>query len=328
MEAQALYGSIGRFLADHGLWPGPENYALIYALFANADSPAALAVKAATGDGVRLTQREANAIMSAHGLQPAPEQRGDAGDVALLAAVRQQVETLSGILKSSQAEARSYGRELEDGAARLENAGSAAPLATLIALTRAMAERTKAAERQLSATREEARALRAKLAEAEGAARSDPLTGLANRRAFEERLAELQQAGARLSIAICDVDHFKRVNDRYGHGVGDRVLRTVAGLLESACAGHLVARLGGEEFVVLFEDMAPAEAARILDDARELLAARHFRLRETDAPIGRISFSAGVACGSRAADEPPLKRADRLLYEAKNAGRNQVRYED
>lgn len=328
MEAQALYGSIGRFLTDHGLWPGPENYALIYALFANSDSPAALAVKAATGDGVRLNQREANAIMSAHGLQPAPERRGNAGDAALLAAVRQQAEALALILESSQAEARSYGRELEDGAAKLEDAGSAAPLATLIALTRAMAERTKAAERQLSATRDEARALRAKLAEAEGAARSDPLTGLANRRAFEERLAELQQAGTPLSVAICDVDHFKRVNDRYGHGVGDRVLRTVAGLLEGACAGHLVARLGGEEFVVLFEDLTPAEAGQILDDARDILAAKHFKLRETDAPIGRISFSAGVACGSRAADEPPLKRADRLLYEAKNGGRNQVRCEE
>lgn len=327
MDTHALYEQIGEFLNEHGLWPSPQNYALIYQLFADTGSPAALAVKAATGDGVRLTQGEANEIMDAHGLQQMPERHMEASGAALIPAIRDHVETLSGILEHSQADAHNYGRELEEGAAKLEDAGDAAPVATLIAITRAMAERTKAAEQQLLATRHEALSLRAKLAEAEEEARSDPLTGLANRRAFEERMEELRSSGLPFCVAICDVDNFKRVNDQYGHGVGDRVLRTVARLIEGACAGHLVARLGGEEFVVLFEQIETDEAARILDDTRDVLAARHFKLRETDAPIGRISFSAGIASGTREADELPMKRADKLLYEAKNAGRNQVRYE-
>jgi diguanylate cyclase len=90
----------------------------------------------------------------------------------------------------------------------------------------------------------------------------------------------------------------------------------------------MVARIGGEEFVVLFEGIPPAEGARILDEARESLGARHFKVRETDAPIGKITFSAGVACARRKADQPAMARADALLYEAKNGGRNQVRFED
>lgn len=325
MNKDALYASIGGFLAEHGLWPSPENYALVYQLFEDEDSAAAQAVKAVTSDGVRLSQREANAIMDAHGL--ATPRSGDAESAALLNAARRQLDDFAAIVEASEAQAKSYGRDLAEGAARLEDSGDTGSVATLITITRRMVERTKAAEQQLAAARTETRELRTKLAEVEEEARSDPLTRLPNRRAFEERLAELQEAGGPLSLAICDIDNFKRVNDQYGHGVGDRVLRTVASLLQTSCAGHLVARLGGEEFVVLFEGLEPPEAATILDETREMLAAKQFKLRETDAPIGRISFSAGIACGSRKDVNSPLHRADTLLYEAKKSGRNRVEYE-
>lgn len=326
MDRDALYHDIGAFLAQHSLWPSPENYALVYLLFAEEDSPAAAAVKAATGDGIRLSQREANEIMKLHGLQPSPT-RDHEQSAALMQAARKQMEELSAILESSQAEAASYGRDLAEGAAQLEGTGDTSSVAALIGITRAMVARTKQAEQQLGAAREETQSLRAKLAEVAEEARSDPLTRLPNRRAFEEKFAELKEKGNQLSLAICDIDRFKRVNDQYGHGVGDRVLRTVAELLQGSCAGHMVARLGGEEFVVLFEDMEPPQAAEILDQARELLAAKHFRLRETDAPLGKITFSGGIACCIKPSDSSPMHRADALLYQAKNAGRNQICFE-
>ncbi len=325
MNRDTLYKEIGGFLAKHHLWPGPENYALVYQLFAEPASPTAAAIRAATNDGVRLTQRDANAIMESHEMAPAPAQNSHEA-AALMVATRQQVEELAVIVEASQAHARDYGRDLAEGAAKLESAGDTAPVSTLIDLTRAMLERTTVAERQLSAARKEAQTLRERLAEVEQEARSDPLTSLPNRRALEERLAEVQKQGSGSSLAICDIDDFKRINDRYGHGVGDRVLRTIAGLLQSSCNGHMVARFGGEEFVVLFEGVEPPQAAEILDEARELLAAKHFKLRESDAPLGKITFSAGVArCARRS--KAPLARADALLYEAKNGGRNQVRFE-
>lgn len=315
ITGEPLYRQIGAFLSEHGLWPSPENFALVYAHCSAADPALSKALRAATGDGLRLTQQDVDQIAEKHGAAAQPA----SADSAALASARRQMDDFAAMVESSRAEAQSYGRDLEAGVARLEADGGAGALA---AITREMIERTKVAERQLTAARDEAQALRVKLAEAGEEARRDTLTGLPNRRAFEEQLADYEREGVPVSIAICDVDHFKRVNDTYGHAVGDRVLKLVADILDQHCGQHMVARLGGEEFVVLFEGLPPAEAARQLDAARTYLATKHFKVRETDTPLGQISFSAGVAIGTDA-----LGRADALLYEAKNGGRNQVRSE-
>ena len=326
MDSAQLYKAIGDFLAAHGLWPTPDNYALIHAIFANEESPAAAAVKAATADGLRLSQRDADRIKSEIGIEVSAPPAPGSVDPALLAATTQRVEEFVAIVEAQRADAQSYGADLQAGADRLE-AGEGGSISALVAVTRAMAERTKTVEQQLTAARDETQKLRAKLAEAGEEARSDPLTRLPNRRAFEEQLQAFEAAGAAVSLAICDIDNFKRINDQYGHPVGDRVIRVVADTLRDNCAGNMVARIGGEEFVVLFEGLPPAEGARILDVARESLGARHFKVRETDAPLGKITFSAGVACAHRKADQPAIARADALLYQAKNGGRNQVRFE-
>ncbi len=323
--AAALFKKIGAFLEAHGLWPTPDNYALAYALIADESSAAAKAVKAATSDGIRLSQREADRIKDEVGLEiSAAPQPG--ADPALLAAASQRVEEFAAIIETQRADASSYRADLQAGADQLA-AGDGGSIAAMVAITRAMVDRTKAAEQQLTAARDETQKLREQLAESSQEARCDKLTNLPNRRAFEEKLAELERSSSTLSLAICDIDNFKRINDQYGHGVGDRVLRMVADTLRAGCGRNMVARLGGEEFVVLFEDMATDEAAEILDDTRALLAGRHFKLRDSDAPIGRITFSAGVAAGVKKPSGNALSRADALLYEAKNGGRNQVRAE-
>ena len=325
MESFAIYQGIGKFLADHGLYPTPDNYALVYALFADETSPAAKAVRAATSDGIRLTQKEADRIKTEIGLDvTAPPPSGI--DPAVLAAAHERVEAFAEMIDAQRADARSYRADLQAGAERLES-GEAGSLAALVAITRAMADRTKQVEEQLDVARKETRKLRSKLAESSEEARRDPLTRLPNRRAFEERLAQLEKKGTELSLAICDIDRFKRVNDQYGHSVGDRVIKLVADTLSAGCGKNMVARLGGEEFVVLFEGLETAEAAEILDDTRALLAGRNFKLRESDTPLGKITFSAGVARSRRKGGANALTRADALLYEAKNAGRNQVRFE-
>jgi diguanylate cyclase len=326
MESIQLYKAIGDFLVAHGLWPTPDNYALIHALFVNEGSPAGAAVKAATADGLRLSQREADRIKSEIGIEVSAPPRPGSVDTALLAAATQQVEEFVAIVEAQRVDAQSYGADLQAGADRLE-AGEGGSVGALVAVTRAMAERTKTIELQLTAARDETQTLREKLAEAGEEARCDPLTRLPNRRAFEEKLKAFEAAGTSVSLAICDIDNFKRINDQYGHPVGDRVIRVVADTLRDNCPGNMVARIGGEEFVVLFEGIDPAEGARILDEARVSLGARHFKVRETDAPIGKVTFSAGVACTLRKADQPAIARADALLYEAKNGGRNQVRFE-
>lgn len=323
-EAQnrRILKAVGDFLIAHHLYPGPANYSLAYQVIAEPQSPIAKAVGALTSDGLRLAQADADRLRAEFGVD-----MGAAADAdnESLARARQQIDDFASIVETTRAETQAYGADLERGAAELVRVDVDHPaVADIARITGVMVARTRVTEVQLDAAREEARALRQRLAEAEEEARSDPLTGLPNRRAFEDRLADLLASEKAASIAICDIDHFKVINDSHGHAVGDRVLRMVADVLRSNCEAHMVARIGGEEFVVLFEGIEPPAAGALLDRARSDLAGRSFRVRGTDAPLGQVTFSAGVARCADGAGDAPLKHADDLLYKAKKAGRNQV----
>lgn len=153
----------------------------------------------------------------------------------------------------------------------------------------------------------------------------DPLTGLANRRSAARRLeAEGMRArrqGEPLSVLMLDLDHFKRVNDRWGHAAGDRVLAAVARILcEELRGADLPARYGGEEFLAILPNADPAQALRVAERVRERIAGTPIALPEVTA---RITVSVGIA--SLAPDEAAtalVARADEALYAAKQGGRN------
>ena len=156
-------------------------------------------------------------------------------------------------------------------------------------------------------------------------ARTDALTGLLNRRGFETQmafaLALARRSGRPLGLITLDVDHFKRVNDTYGHEAGDEVLHRLARALQTRLRdADVVARLGGEEFVALLPDTDLPGAQAIAQALVEAMAAQH------DPVVGRITVSAGVAGLQRPQDSSTdiLRRADMALYEAKGQGRNRV----
>lgn len=155
----------------------------------------------------------------------------------------------------------------------------------------------------------------------------DSLTRLLSHARTLERLeAEVlsaQRRGDRLCIAILDLDHFKRVNDTYGHATGDRVLRSLSTVLRRrARRTDIIGRCGGEEFVVILPGAAAADACNVIDERREMFGALHYAT-----PTGQVvcTFSAGVA-ELRGADTPATlwERADHALYDAKHLGRNRV----
>lgn len=157
---------------------------------------------------------------------------------------------------------------------------------------------------------------------------TDPLTGLPNRRAAEERLqkerARAPRDGRGFALALVDLDHFKMVNDRYGHAVGDEVLKAVARRFEAGLReGDWVARWGGEEFLFVLHGCAAEEAAGIMERL-----ASHARASPAQTSVGAIplSFSAGVAAFDASDTDalPMLERIDQALYQAKAEGRDRV----
>jgi len=157
-------------------------------------------------------------------------------------------------------------------------------------------------------------------------ATTDGLTGLTNHRTFQvrldEQLAQAQRYGKKLSLILCDIDHFKAVNDTYGHPVGDVVLRGVAKtLLKDARATDIVARYGGEEFAVVMPETDAAGALVIAERIRERVKALAF---ETGQGTLKVTLSLGVAAvPDDAARKPELvQRADACLYHAKRHGRD------
>ena len=158
---------------------------------------------------------------------------------------------------------------------------------------------------------------------------TDPLTGLANRRAAEERLqrerARTPRDGHGFALALVDLDHFKMVNDRYGHAVGDEVLKAVARRFESGLReGDWVARWGGEEFLFVLHGSTVEEAASVME--RLVSQARSAPIQTSVGAIS-VSFSAGVAAFGVNDSEilPMLEKIDHALYRAKADGRDQVR---
>lgn len=159
---------------------------------------------------------------------------------------------------------------------------------------------------------------------------TDGLTGLHNRRYLDSHLKTLFERAMNrrrpLSLMITDIDRFKAINDTYGHDAGDEILREFAARLRKNVRGiDLACRYGGEEFVVVMPDTEPALANIVAERVREQIAQQPFRVAGRDEPIN-VTISIGLA-GIRHAEDTVaglVKRADKALYEAKNAGRNRV----
>ncbi|MBI5255268.1 MAG: GGDEF domain-containing protein [Burkholderiales bacterium] len=155
----------------------------------------------------------------------------------------------------------------------------------------------------------------------------DMLTGLLNRRAMVELLAQEQprqrRAGGPMSLALLDIDWFKRINDSHGHQIGDAVLQRFSELARQQLrAGDALARWGGEEFLLLMPASSAADAAHVIRRVRDSIANGDFG---TLAPGLRVSFSAGVSeCGPGEGYAEAIERADQALYRAKSAGRDRV----
>ncbi|QTD33514.1 GGDEF domain-containing protein [Pseudomonas fluorescens] len=190
-----------------------------------------------------------------------------------------------------------------------------------------VAGRLKSLAERVAHMEQEALGYREHLEEQRQKALIDPLTGLPNRAAWTERLeheiAQWQQHGNTLSLAMLDLDHFKRINDNYGHLAGDKVLKIIATVLRKRLRGSdFIARFGGEEFVLLLPATPPAVGAKLLETLRASIEACPFHFKGERVTITVSMGLAAFRPGEHS--DLVLKRADQALYRAKNAGRNRV----
>lgn len=186
---------------------------------------------------------------------------------------------------------------------------------------------------ELDAARIELETTQVEIQQSKASMARDPLTGLANRAGLDAALGrildERQAGGGELACAVVDIDHFKSLNDRYGHQVGDEVLRVVSrALLISVRQADLVGRPGGDEFLVVFPDTDMPTAHIIADRIRAAIVDSDLRAVLGNGVLGGISASIGVASFKHGDTITRLvERADRCLYAAKRSGRNRVAIE-
>jgi diguanylate cyclase len=203
----------------------------------------------------------------------------------------------------------------------------------LIGATRAMEARTKNLEGELQRSSAQVNELRTKLDSVRKESLTDPLTGISNRKAFDDAVAQaLEQVGEgeQISLLLCDIDHFKTFNDNFGHQTGDQVLKLVAGCLSDNVKGRdTAARYGGEEFAVLLRGTGLTDAARIANQIRATVETKKLVKKSTGDILGSITISIGVAqFHDRETVESVIRRADACLYGAKHHGRNLVVHEN
>ena len=229
-----------------------------------------------------------------------------------------------------------YSRALEACERELGSIGDAEGLQrvlkTLVHSTAAAHSAAEKVQAELQASQAEMQQLRDRVGNLQSEALSDPLTGLHNRRGFERTVAELYgETGNGLSdaaVLMADIDHFKKVNDKYGHLIGDQVIKSAAQVLKAAVKGRdIVARFGGEEFVMLLPDTPALGALALAEQIRSAFGKLRIRRHGTDELIAQVSISIGVATPfTDESLEHAIDRADQALYRAKSEGRDCVRF--
>ena len=317
-------------IAAHGGHYGPAAYSVWYEYLAGLNQPLSKELDQRLQEPDKIGPPDIDRLY-----QQFVSEREQRETVQLQTGLNDMLSKLADVAAASGQGTAEYARALESCERELGTIGDAEGLQrvlkSLIGSTTAAHTAAEKVQAELQASRAEMQQLRDSVGNLQSEALSDPLTGLHNRRGFEHTLAEVfGEGGAGLTNAallMADIDHFKKVNDNYGHLIGDQVIRAAAQVLKSAVKGRdIVARFGGEEFVVLLPDTPGRGALALAEQIRTAFGRLRIRRQGSDELIAQVSISIGVATPLPGESvEQAIDRADQALYRAKNEGRNCVR---
>jgi len=332
-ECRALAKRALELMETHDVPPSPENYAVwsSYASDHNADLCDTL--QAMIESGEPFTAAVNDQLYDKFFSQKVIE------DLLLNSSgvMSKELGNVSKTLADASRDTEAYGQTLAGAEGELANASDPETMRRmiqdLVEATAKMQNRSRSLERRLQETSTEVTQLRTNLERVREEAMTDALTGVANRKRFDEKLRkgrrQADEKKEEFCLILCDIDHFKRFNDTWGHQTGDQIIRFVAGCMtRHAKDTDTVARYGGEEFGIVLPNTSLAEASKLAETIRHTVESKKLLRKSTNEDLGNITVSLGVAkYRPGEAIESLIERSDTNLYRSKQNGRNRVSVE-
>ena len=320
-----------RWLTTRGIAPTPQNFELAYAYASGENPNLKSTLESLAGSDCKFEPSVMNILHQRYFRAPRHDDAvADVGEK-----ITAELDSILQMLEDAAQDHSAFGHTLskasgELGAGTLGEHGVKALIGQLVSATRTMESRSKLLEQQLHTSSREVTDLRDRLELVRRESLTDQLTGIPNRKAFDDEIEsameQAQETGEPLCLVMCDIDHFKKFNDTWGHSTGDQVLRLVGNCLSENVKGRdTAARYGGEEFAVILPHTDAKGAFSLADQLRTKVESKKLVKKSTGDILGIITISAGVTQyrAGESVDEF-IQRADTCLYAAKHAGRNRV----
>lgn len=319
-----------KLIREHGTPPYPSTYALWYAYASGTDADLTTAVD----DLLERRSSPSDYEISEVSRQYLSETQAQDSRKKIGQQFEAQVAKVLTMIEQSVSDSDRFQETLDQIGEDLPETATTdridVIISRLLVENRRMSEQSQQLNHGLKNSQKQIEQLNQELEEVRSQSMKDPLTSVANRRAFDARLAAeinaFSPSESELCLVLADLDHFKKVNDTHGHGIGDEVLKIFANIIAENIKGQdMVARYGGEEFAIILPRTDVDGAGKLIEKVRERFAKTSFVIKKTGKSLGKITASFGIAaCTPELAPKELIELADRKLYRAKDLGRNRV----
>lgn len=305
----------------------PVNYAVWYEYVSGENQQLEGEVNKRLENNLPITEQVTQTLYEKYVLLDMPERLEKANN-----GIKLVVDNTIDNINRAGSTASSCAADLTDTQGLLDNCTDIDTLrsvvSTIILNTQTLTETSHELKSELERSSVEIEKLKTELSAVKEISRTDGLTGLMNRSTFDQELQNVcQMHDSDIALVLFDLDHFKQLNDRLGHLVGDKVLQYFSSILtEHAGEKHIAARFGGEEMIMILFDVSHQQTIELANSIRAELAESNLKHRKDDVYIGQVTVSIGISF-FQAGDTPSsfIDRADRALYQSKGNGRNQIK---